>query len=446
MRLSALAAEISGAIAGHFGGRVYWVIADISGLRYYAAKNYYFFQLVEKSPDTHFITTSISATAWSTAVSKIREFERQTGQKFDNDIEVMVAVRVEFHIQYGLKLNLIDIDPRFTLGKMAMQRQATLQQLLDENRGYVWQEDGRFVTHNQRLAVPVVFRKIALIASPGTDGYRDFKHELETNAYRYQFMIDDYPARVQGMDAEREVLAKLAAILKVGIAYDAVVIVRGGGADTDLLVFDGYLPARAIARFPIPVITGIGHTRNESVCDLMAFQALKTPTRAAAYITEHNRNFEEELLRTNDRITRIARNRLLQEAQQWQYLRNKVVQVAQSFLHHEAMNLNQTSVRMQSLVYNYLQHQNYARAQMKSAIEKSVVQTIRNQNMQLKHREQLVHWVGPEKTLRRGFALVMKNGQPVTGVQALQEGDVITTRFHNGSAASIITQKNEEHE
>jgi exodeoxyribonuclease VII large subunit len=296
IRLSELTGIISKVITANFAARTYWIIAEITNLKHYPQKNYYFFDLVEKDPATHAVLTSIKANAWSTAVMRIRNFEQVTGQKFDNNINVLMQVSVEYHISFGLKLNVHDVDPAFTIGNLEKQKQATLQLLLDHNPGYITSEDGQYNTFNKKLSLNPVIQRIALIASPNSDGYNDFKHELEHNIYGYVFTLDEYPAQVQGAGMEAGIVKKLVDIFIANKGYDAVVIVRGGGSQTDFLIFDSYEVGKAIARFPVPVFTGIGHTRNESIADMMAHSATKTPTKVAESIIAHNRAFEERVL------------------------------------------------------------------------------------------------------------------------------------------------------
>ncbi len=398
--------------------------------------------LVEKSPLSNSLVTSISATVWSTGVNRVRNFEKVTGQRFDNGLQYLLQVKVEYHIAYGLKLNILDLDPRFTLGKLAMERQLTLNRLLNENPGFVTMIDGEFSSFNKLRVRPTVIQRIALIGSPGTDGFRDFIHELEHNLFEYKFQIDRYPAAVQGTDADLRMTEKLIEILTLEIKYDVVVVVRGGGADTDLMAFDSYMLSRAIARFPIPVITGIGHTRNESIADMMAWKALKTPTKAAAFIIDHNKGFEDSITLLWKHITTFTPVLINREKEQLFRARSALHSAVQetSFLHRQNLMLlkNEIANRAKSGI-----SRNSSDLQtLQVALTNLVKTSFQNQREELKLIGHGIKMMGPEKILKRGFALVYRNGKLVKDPALLDKNDKIQTRFYNAEIDSTITGVN----
>lgn len=416
--LSTLTGTISKVIDANFYNRTYWVLAEIINLRFYPQKGYYFLDLIEKDPGTNTIITSIKASAWSQGVKRIGYFEKVTGRKFDNNITVLLLVGVEYHISYGLKLNILDVDPAFTIGQLEQQRQATLQRLIHENPGYVTLIDGDFQTFNKSLEISPVIKTIALIGSPGSDGYNDFKHELENNQYGYSFRVDDYPVQVQGTGMEKGIVEKLISIFKSGIAYDVVVIVRGGGSQTDFLIFDAYEPAKAVARFPIPVLTGIGHTRNETITDLMAFMATKTPTKVAEAIISHNRLFEQKVLACGNRIFSKA-GMLLQREQNNLTLRKALIRERVKYiLHSRKFHIAslQTSIRQMAL---------------------NQIAAATNDIMNLAH---LVKYLSPSNVLKRGYALIYQDGQIITDPRGLMAGSTINVITSDSTINSVITE------
>jgi exodeoxyribonuclease VII large subunit len=398
------------------------VIAELTNLKFYPAKNYYFLDLVEKDPYTNTVLTSIKANAWSTAVQRIKRFENITGQAFDNNIRLLLQVTVEYHITYGLKLNIIDVDPAFTIGNLEQQRQETLALLLKNNAGYIDLVQGEYLTFNKSLDLNPVIQRIALIASPDSDGFRDFMHELENNAYDYIFYVDLYAAQVQGAGMEAGIVSRLVEIFTSGREYDAVVIVRGGGAQTDLLIFDSYELAKAVAKFPVPVFTGIGHTRNESLTDMMAFMATKTPTKVAANILAHNRKFEEQLEAHEKTIVSKTLELLANHSLALSQANGMIIAAAKDLLHQQLLKL----------------------AQMSSTINDASGRIISNSKNQLNNYTQLVKHLSPETVLKRGYALVYHDGKIITDPNTLKKGVGITTVMATGDIESTVTQVNKK--
>jgi exodeoxyribonuclease VII large subunit len=398
------------------------VIAELTNLKFYPAKNYYFLDLVEKDPYTNTVLTSIKANAWSTAVQRIKRFENITGQAFDNNIRLLLQVTVEYHITYGLKLNIIDVDPAFTIGNLEQQRQETLALLLKNNAGYIDLVQGEYLTYNKSLDLNPVIQRIALIASRDSDGFRDFMHELENNAYDYIFYVDLYAAQVQGAGMETGIVNKLVEIFTSGKEYDAVAIVRGGGAQTDLLIFDSYELAKAVAKFPIPIFTGIGHTRNESITDMMAFMATKTPTKVAATILAHNRHFEEQLEAHEKTIVSKTLELLANHSLALSQANGMIIAAAKDLLHQQVLKL----------------------AQVSSTIKDASGRIISNSKNELNNYSQLVKHLSPETVLKRGYALVYYDGKIITDANKLKKGVAITTVMATGDIESTVTQVNKK--
>jgi len=240
--------------------------------------------LAEKQEGSNAIIAKAEAVAWKAGSVKIRDFERITGQPFKNDIQVLAKVAVDYNPLHGLKLTLVDIDINFTIGALEQQKQEILLRLLTECPDYIRRVGDQYLTLNKQLQLNAVIQKIALIGSGSSAGYEDFVHTLQNNAYQYRFTIDNYFTAVQGQANASMVRQQLIAIYNSHIAYDAVVIIRGGGAQTDFLLFDTFILGQAVAKFPIPVITGIGHQRNETIVDMLAHSPTNAPTKAAEFI------------------------------------------------------------------------------------------------------------------------------------------------------------------
>ena len=441
IKLSVLSQQIQQTIAGTFGNKNYWVLAEISNCKFYLAKNYYYFDLIEKDPSGNTLLTSLKATAWSAAVNNIRYFEKVTGQKFDNNIQVLVCVAVEYHIAYGLKVNLLDVNPMFTLGNLERQRFETLARLVNENAPFVELRNGEYHTFNQRLALNPVIQHIALVASPNSEGYVDFRHELLHNHYNYAFQIDEYATQVQGGDADIQMVNRLVEIFNSRRQYDAVVIVRGGGAKADFLAFDSYQLAKAIARFPIPVFTGIGHTINESIADLMAFKAAKTPTKVAEIILSHNRFFEEKIINLQKQVVFktkeiIGESRLILSRQislTHQHFRGMITQNRESLTGRLAI--------IQQLSMGKLLNAGHALSQCNQNIKVGTHLLFKRHHFLLHSHAQLLKHLSPDAVLKRGYALVVQNQQIMVSGVSILEGNEINVLLADAKITSTVTQK-----
>ena len=259
----------------------YWVQAEISSLSLKGGHMY--LELVDGK------TAKMRATCWSGTQEMLTAyFESETGQQLQAGMKVLIEAEVQFHPVYGLSLSIVGIDPAYTLGDIAQQRQRTIQQL---------EKDG-LIDAQQLLPLPTLIRRIAVISSPNAAGYEDFKHQLDTSHYRFETQL--FGATMQGEGAAKSIIAALSEIE----GFDAVVIIRGGGATTDLSCFDNYELCAVCAQFDLPILTGIGHTRDVSVLDLVAHQALKTPTAVAEWLIHR---MDDQMARINDLLMRLQR-------------------------------------------------------------------------------------------------------------------------------------------
>jgi exodeoxyribonuclease VII large subunit len=291
--LSQLLYKIDETLQSQFGYQTFWIKAEITDVKKYESKRWCFLKLVEKKDDQ--IVAEMKATAWNQGYVFIEQFERLTQQSFGNGLEIVCKVKIKYNIRYGLSFDVLEIDNSFALGQLEIQKQATLKRLVDESNGQITKVDDQYFTPNNRLKLPTVIQKIALITAHHSDGQRDFKNELLNNHYGYSFKVDEYLCTIQGDNAHQNLIEQLNKIAAKIEQYDCVALVRGGGSETDFKPFENYDLAQLVANFKIPVFTGIGHDRNTSVTDLMARQ-LKTPTKVATYLVEHNFLFENNLL------------------------------------------------------------------------------------------------------------------------------------------------------
>lgn len=280
----------------------YWVKAEISSLS--ARGGHLYLELID-SP-----SAKMRATCWAgTKEMLMAYFESETGQTLQPGMAVLVEAQIQFHAVYGLSLSIVGIDPRYTLGDIARQRQQTIAQL---------QADG-LLDAQQLLPLPTLIRRIAVISSPQAAGYEDFKHQLDLSPFTFHLSL--FPATMQGDAAAKSIIAALEEISNtslpfregsgLGLPYDCVAIIRGGGATADLSCFDNYTLCAVCAQYELPVLTGIGHTRDVSVLDLVAHEALKTPTAVAEWLIRRLDGQTNRLADLLVRLTRTAERQIL---------------------------------------------------------------------------------------------------------------------------------------
>lgn len=385
----------------------YWVVGELSD----ASQGYgghFYGELIEKEGDGKRILARARVTCWARTYNLLRlRFQRDTGQALHAGMKVRLLVRVTFHEQYGYALNIVDADSNFTLGDMARRRREILMRL---------EADG-ILHDNQTLPLPRLLTRIAVVSAQGAAGYGDFCNQLAHNDYGLYFRVRLFPAVMQGARVEETVASALQAIADEADCWDAVVIIRGGGATGDLSDFDSYLLASCIAQFPLPVITGIGHERDETVLDYVAHTRVKTPTAAAAFLIDHQAQEAATLDSLYSRITRSARERLLRERQR---------------------------LERQSTLLPLLTHRNTDRMRAKLDQMRANLHVLLRQRFEReRHRqdllEQRLRASDPSALLKRGFTITTCQGKAVTQLTSIHPGDIITTITLDGEIKSTVT-------
>lgn len=290
----------------------YWVKAEIASMSTKGGHGY--FELVEKAPNSSLPAAKIRATCWANIYPLLTNyFAQETGSQLQVGMQVLLEVEVSFHPAYGMSLNIRNIDPRFTVGDLARQRAETLHRL---------QQEG-ILDMQQQLHLPTLPLRLAVISAESAAGYSDFCDQLRQGGYRFCPTL--FGAIMQGEKAERSILSALSTIANQAEEFDAVVIIRGGGASTDLSCFDSYLIAAACAQFELPVLTGIGHTRDVSVLDIVAHQSLKTPTAVAAFLIDRLDSESERLLRLRQRLGQTAERQIMIRRHRLEILQQRIL-------------------------------------------------------------------------------------------------------------------------
>ncbi|MET3029207.1 exodeoxyribonuclease VII large subunit [Flavobacterium sp. UW10123] len=462
IRLSQLTDKIQDSINSGFRSRTYWVVADITNHSFKADKKIHYFELVEKSENSSVITAKILGKAWGGGALRIIDFEITTGQRFSNNLHVLVQVSVDYHPLYGLSVNLLDIDANFMLGILEQQRNATLQRLVKEN-DFIHKEGDGYSTLNSRLKLAAVIQRVAVISSSSSAGNEDFRHTMQHNDFGYVFQIDDYHTVVQGDNNARLFLNKLIEVYNTGIPYDAIVITRGGGSQSDFLIFDNYIIGRAVAKFPIPIITGIGHQKNVSITDLMAHTHTKTPTKAAEFIIAHNRSFEQSILSLKRAIAIKSQQLFLQHYRQLNAMKSSVLLSAgelaanhrrqlererEKLIGNSKAALHASQKKLLMAAHQTLQYPKILLLERKAGLQqlKNTLKTasnsyLRRQELTLSHHQKSIKMMSPQNILKKGYAIVKLNDQIVSSGGGIKKGDAIEVILHDARLVSTVKEK-----
>lgn len=384
----------------------YWVQAELSDVRSNATGHCYL-ELIEKDARGNNLIARARAMIWNQVYRLLKPyFEQETGQAFVSGLKVLVKVTVGFHELYGYSLTILDIDPSYTLGDMARRRREILAKLEEEG----------VLTLNKELEMPLLPQRIAVISSATAAGYGDFCNQLAGNPYGYVFYPRLFPAMMQGERVEESIIGALNRIYSHAEAWDVVVIIRGGGATSDLSNFDSYLLAANCAQFPLPIITGIGHERDDTVIDAVAHTRVKTPTAAAEYL-----------------IARVHESAAVVENSG-----GRICQAVRWVLEHEKQQLDTYCYRMQMTLVTGLQREHYRLEQWVQHFPLVVRTALEREQHRLQLWEQRVDSLSPDKLLARGYSITLKEGHAVTDATTLSSGDRLVTRMAKGEVRSIV--------
>lgn len=404
----------------------YWLTAELSECRV-AANGHCYVELVEKNDDSRVLIAKARGNIWRNTYPLLAAtFEHETGQKLQPGLKILVEAKVTFHELYGYALNIIDIDPTYTLGDMARKRKEILAQL---------KADG-VLTLNKELALPRPLSRIAVISSSTAAGYGDFCDQLEKSPYRFTTRL--FPAIMQGEHVEESVIEALDSIAEEQEAWDAVVIIRGGGAVSDLNGFDTYLLAANVAQFPLPVLTGIGHERDDTIIDVVAHTRLKTPTAVAAFLIERQRDEYETLLQMEKNLQQNICRKLEKERNRFEQNGRRYQMATASYCHREKANLLKLTSRLEKQNFQLIQQQQFQLNSLQQVYEKAVATQISHEQIKLASIGKQLALAGPERILKMGFSITYHQGKAVKSASLLKSGSRLTTRLAEGSITSTV--------
>ena len=405
----------------------YWVEAEIADAR--ESKGHLYLELIEKDESTNIPIARASAKCWRSSWLMIGpHFERVAGVKLRAGLQIMIQVHAQFHAQYGFSWIIDDINPEYTMGSMARKRNEIIAQLKSE---------GVFELQRE-LCLPLFAQRIAVISSASAAGYGDFCNQLQHNEYGFRFQMQLFQAFMQGEQVEQSIVAALNLISTKEDDFDCVVIIRGGGATADLSGFDTLVLAENVVNFPLPVITGIGHERDESILDMVAHTRVKTPTAAAAFLIDHLAATLNRIEQAQISIQRMVEHRIQHEKLHLQQLSTHIPILF-------SMVKNRENARLDDYWHALLQRVMLHLQQSKMRVEllsNKVIPATTNKLMAEQHKlqllEQRVDGVNPERMLRLGYSLTYKNGYVLRNVNEVKAGDEITTRLKGGIITSVV--------
>ena len=391
----------------------YWVEAELSECRENSGHCY--MELIEKDERSSTPVARASAKCWRQTWMMVKPyFERTTGQPLRAGMKVLLKVYAQFHEAYGFSWIVTDIDPTYTLGDMARKRQEIIRQL---------KEEGVFDLQKE-LRLPLFCQRIAVISSETAAGYGDFCRQLADNPYGFQFQTQLFPAIMQGEGVSQSIIAALEKIYSWNVecgmwnekCFDAIVIIRGGGATSDMSGFDTLELAENVANFPLPIITGIGHDRDESILDMVSHTRVKTPTAAAALLIDQLKAVLDTIEGAQSLITHYAQQKL-------------------ASLNAQLATLSEAIPRLFSIVKT---RQEARLDNTEQRIITAVERRMTSEHHRLEMLEEKVKTLDPALLLKRGYSITLKDGKAVRDPKALQQGDEIETRLANGTIHSTV--------
>lgn len=406
----------------------YWVEAELSEAREGYGGHCYM-ELIEKDEFSNTPIAKAHASCWRNRWMLIKpHFERVTGQRIHAGMKVLLKVHAQFHENYGFSWIVDDIDPNYTMGDMARKRMEIINTL---------KEQGVFELQKE-LRLPIFCQRIAVISSATAAGYGDFCNQLADNDYGLQFKTCLYPATMQGEGVEQSVIAALDRINEEYEQWDCVVIIRGGGATSDLSGFDTLALAENVANFPLPIITGIGHERDESVLDMISFQRVKTPTAAAAFLVQHLTDVYAMVMDAQEAISNYVKRRLQVERMRVDRLSSQLPMLFSLVKTKQGARLDRLMNRMSTHIQSKLSDSHRRLDVLSGNLQPIVARRLMTECHRLEMLEQRLKSQDPVLLLKRGYSITLRDGKAVKDAAELRSGDIIETRFAQGSVKSEV--------
>lgn len=431
-----------------------WITAEIASVLENRSGHCYL-ELVDKCEEEENPVAVAKGTIWAFTYRMLKPyFETTTGRRLEKGMKVLIQAEVVFHELYGFSLNIKDIDPTFTIGNIERTRREIIEQLEQEG----------IIDMNQNLEMPLLPKNVAVISSPTAAGLGDFLDQLHNNSYGYKFHVKLFPAVMQGEKTTESVIAALDRIYEYEELFDVVVIIRGGGGQADLGSFDSYDMAANVAQFPLPVIAGIGHERDETIVDRVAFVRVKTPTAAAAFLIERFQDFEARIdelkedfwagadvlvVRAKNRqqmlaveVKRMTQRMLDNHINRLRLYSHKSGQAARLFVLNYQGRFGAIGVRLKNGVESGFSRSNLAMQGYVERIKRQCRILFEKDLHVLELAETKVKYVDPKNVLERGYSITRLNGKAVRSIESVKVGDVLETSLVDGWVRSVVEKEN----
>ena len=448
--LTALAESIRETLERHLPGEE-WVVAEVSEVKVNQLGHCYL-ELIEKPAGGRMPSAVARGVIWNRSYKMISGYFRfQTGRDIAAGMKILVKCSVNYHPVYGLSLVITDIDPAYTLGEAERLRRETIERL---------RQEGVF-DMNRELELPPVVQRIAVVSSANAAGYQDFMKEIESSPYRFEAVL--FRAVMQGAEAESSVIAALEAIALSDEDFDAVAIIRGGGSQSDLACFDGYLISSNIAQFPLPVLTGIGHDKDISVADMVANMSMKTPTAVAASLVEMASEFAGMLQAFGNEVAALAGDILSSERQQIENCALMLGQCTLETIHGQRIYITETASRLNISVRDVINGQSNRLGNLRTDLSQASRQTVGNgmsalnvfaeklsaaaagvvagQRALLDLRAARIEGADPRRILKRGYAIVRREGKALKKASEAAVGEMLAVELHGGRLTAEVKSK-----
>jgi len=428
-----------------------WLVAEINSITNHRSGHCYL-EFIQKAKDSDQIIAQARATIWSTQYRMLSSyFQSVTNTSLSKGIKILVKVSIDFHELYGLSLNVRDIDPNYTLGDLERRKKEIIEKLNSEG----------IIDMNKSLELPEVIQKVAVISSPGAAGYEDFMNQIDSNKYGYSFDIQLFEADMQGANTENSVVNALNLIFDNDIEFDVITIIRGGGSKSDLSAFDNYNIAFHITQIPIPVISGIGHERDDSITDLVSHTKIKTPTAVANFVIDHNLKFETEMIILGDEIVENVKDYI---RTQEMYLTGLGFELnkTKDILSKKYDNCNEIYYRLKNATKNSILEKKVQLDKSKQRLSRepnilidnqissldSIMKQIKTHKVHILEKEfnrfesveHRLRLTDPKNVLKRGFSITKANGKVLTKKTNIKEGDEMETVMFDKKILSKVTK------
>jgi exodeoxyribonuclease VII large subunit len=424
--LSEITKSLESVISKNYN-RAYYIKAEILKLNYYPHSGHCYPELVEKENGK--IKAQLRGIIWSTQFRSINErFVAITGEPLKEDITILCLATVEFSAQHGLTLHIQDIEPIYTLGEMARNKREVIEKLKKK----------QLFLLNKQKKLPLLPQRIAVISVETSKGYSDFMVTLQQNSWHYRFQCTLFPSILQGEKTLISMPHQLSQIANRQQEFDCVVIVRGGGGDAGMSCYDDYSLAAAVATFPLPIITGIGHSTNETVTDMVAFANKITPTEVAYFLIQQFQNFENEINECKDKLLKYVNTLLQDKIFYFSKVHQQLVMIIEKYNRQKEKELQISGQRFQNFSLQYIAKKKNEIQHIEQSVKNLTFQYLLQQQTALHHIETKIELLHPENILKRGYSITMKNGKAIYDASEITVGDEIVTKFFKGKITSEV--------